>query len=616
MKTPTSEELAHASQRCATFVQKLESSGGEWPDAAGAGQFAWLCWSNLNYLAGTQLHHSTYRFAIARRAIDASQYNTEKCGSLDMATATLSEQLCSALHRLMLAANATGSDTVGDEAVKNSDALKSAIPGFAAALRLVEAGAELQKGLGVGDQMPDLFRVGGDGLFPLDAALLTELRNTGELGKGKAKRVAEIASEQASKWRERIAFYRNEIESQAPGRGELAPWLATQEEATEALSRWAIPDTATTGISVFGRDAEPWPAPLAVLMIAEALWRDIVKPRLEIAFRKPPALAMAVAEPIAHLFSTVRREEERNGQRRLRLPGEVLVKIVDAAATIGADALNAIMIDRIDRGVKLFGSLASHRVLRWQIFTAHRQALNNNPDPRVLRVDGGWSVLAHDVLGMNGNKAADQVRDIIEAMHVTELPLPPHGDYSRLLIRETHTPRGRGKQWIKLVLGTVLLPDYVHELQEMAGNTIEARRWSRLVPVLDLPPAIGQDNEHGAQATFSMLLVAYLRDHAQELVEHGGVRFSETALGELARGAGLPIHRVRPLLDRWVNDGTDGPAFLKVVDGGRHTLGDAHATQREFIEKGGRREIEGRRAGQRGAARRVTIIGRKGRIPR
>ena len=43
---------------------------------------------------------------------------------------------------------------------------------------------------------------------------------------------------------------------------------------------------------------------------------------------------------------------------------------------------------------------------------------------------------AHDVLDMKGNKAADQVRGIIEAMHATELRLPSHDNDSRLLIRE------------------------------------------------------------------------------------------------------------------------------------------------------------------------------------
>src|SRR5690606_18257102 len=131
-------------------------------------------------------------------------------------------------------------------------------------------------------------------------------------------------------------------------------------------------------------------------------------------------------------------------------------------------------------------------------------------------IDGGWSTFANDVLGMRGKKAAEQVRDIIEAMHATELPLPPHGNYTRLLIREAHTPRGRGgQQWIKLLVGWALLPDYVDELQAKLGNTAEARRAARLVPLLDVPPLVGRDNEQGAQAAFSMLLVAYMRDHAR-----------------------------------------------------------------------------------------------------
>ena len=344
--------------------------------------------------------------------------------------------------------------------------------------------------------------------------------------------------------------------------------------------------------------------PRGLRALARCLWDDVVLPRL----KKTPALVMAVAEPIAHLFAPVRREEERNGQRGLRLPGEVLVKIADTAATIGTETLNAIMIDR---GVKLFGSLASHRVLRWIIFTAYRQALDYNPDPRVIRVNGGWPVLAHDVIGMKGNKAAYQVRDIIEAMHVTELPLPPRGVYSRLLMREACTPRGRGEQWIRLTIGTGLLPDYVHEMQTMAGHMLEARRWSRLVPVLDIPPVIGRERDHGAQATFSMLLIALFRDHGPELVQHGGIQLDDARITELARNAGLPRDLVRPLLDRWTHDGDDGPAFLRLTDG-RYTLGDAHSIARHFIEDGGRRELEGRRAGQIGAAKRRAKLAKSG----
>lgn len=335
----------------------------------------------------------------------------------------------------------------------------------------------------------------------------------------------------------------------------------------------------------------------ALRTLARVIWRDEVKPKLLEAQRKPPALVMAVAEPVADLLSRPRREQERNGQLALRLPGEVLVRV----GAIEAGALDALMVDR---GVKLFGSLASHHVLRWLVFEAHSQALARNPDPRVIRIDGGWSTFANDVLGMPGKKEADHVRAVVEAMHATELPLPPHGNYSRLLIREAHTPRGRGKQWIKLIVGFALLPDYVHELQTTMGNTVEARRATRLVPLLPVPPLVGRRNEHGAQAAFSMLLVAHIRDAARELVEHGGVAISEWALADMARRAGLPAGLVPAVLDRWTQDGTDAPAFLRRVERDRFTLGDAHANARAFLEAGGKAEINGAAAGRRSGEKR------------
>lgn len=356
-------------------------------------------------------------------------------------------------------------------------------------------------------------------------------------------------------------------------------------------------------------------APRFIIMLTHVVWHDVVRPRRDRAHRKgPPAIPMVVHEPVTHLFSPVRREEERNGQRALRLPGEVLVRISSDAASIGSETINALLVNK---GVKLFGSVASHRLLRWQIFTAHRQALEGNPDPRVLRVDGGYSALAHDILGMTGNKAAEQVRNIIEAMHATELPLPPHGNYTRLLIREAHTPRGRGKQWIKLVLGTALLPDYVKELQDTMGKSLEARRATRLVPVLGIPPLIGKesggrDNEMGAQATFSMLLVAHLRDHARELVQRGGVAIPDDRLFEIARGAKLSEDMARRLIEHWTNDHFDGPALLKRIDGKLYTLGDAHEKERSFIEDGGRRELQGQGAGEKANRKRLSKLRRQG----
>lgn len=340
--------------------------------------------------------------------------------------------------------------------------------------------------------------------------------------------------------------------------------------------------------------------------LAIALWLDRVLPGL----KKPAALTMLVHQPVADLFAALprlHREEERSGQRVLALPGDVLVRVL----TTGDD--NSIDSTSVDRGLKLFGSVTAHKLLRWQVCTAHQQALEHNPDPRMLRVPGGYAALARDLLGLKGDKAINMVRRIIEAEHSVNIPLSPRGEYTRLLIRTYRAAVGRRPANLELVLGTVLLPDYVHELQEAYGNkSLDARRATRLVPILPVPPLIGRDNEHGAQATLSMLLVAYLREHARELVEHGGVIVNRSTLVELAKRASLPHSaNLDQILERWTCDGDDGEAMLKRVGSARYTLADSHAAARSFIEEGGRRELDASNAGKvsvtkRAAARRRT----------
>jgi hypothetical protein len=403
-------------------------------------------------------------------------------------------------------------------------------------------------------------------------------------------------------WEEHLARTIEGIQCAGEACRELAAQL--RKLSSDRFARYRAGEALSLDLFVnFLPSRERVGAPRFVVALAKALWRDVVLPGLK--RRNPPALAMIVHEPVAALFSRVRREEERNGQRALALHGltdDLLVRV----SAVDADTLNAVFVDR---GLELFGTITAHRLLRWQITTGHRQAIEGHADPRVLSIKGGYSTLAHDpaFLGLSGKKAADEVRAIIEAEHACEIPLPPTGDYSRLLIRRFIPAQGQRKAHLELVLGTALLPNYVHELKEAMGQSRERSRALRLVPILDLPPLAGQRrNEHGPQATFSMLLVAYLRDHAQELVAEGGVRIDTQAMTTLARRAGLSPSLVPTVIDRWIQDGDDAPAFLKLVDADRYTLADRFTLERHFIETGGQRELDGSSNGKSSAEKRAA----------
>lgn len=574
-------------------VALLEELAKEWPTVAGADQLAWLCWSNLNFLAGTQPHQAAYRFAVARGVLADGEHDPERHGPLDIAAGTLSELLRGALERIILSAKKAAPDEDEAERVQVADALTLAAEdaqggaAFSQALRLLRAGAELQRMVG-GEQMPDLFRVGTDGMLPLDSALLNELRKA---KKRSDEHTEARAQTRARNWQSQIARHSEQLEAHSRGLGIFARWLVPKENCHEALAPWAVPEPeGSGGIGVMGHDGNPVPAPRAAVALAHGIWIGGVSHGLQ----KPAALARTVHATVAQIFSPVRREEERTGQRALPLGDPLVRRIASDAATIGADALRVL---RSDRGVTLFGTLTAHRVLRWTIFEGHRKALGFDPDPRHIEISGGWATLAREHLHLQSKAAPNQVRDIISAMHSHEVLLSDKVP-TRLLILTDRTHRGSGGS-ISITLGDVLLPNYVHKLQKIVGGTND-----RLIPVLDLPPFVGRERDFGAQATFQLLLMQHLRERAVELVTHGGVALPDEALHKLARESGLPTATVKPLMDRWTHDGDDGPAVLKVTDGGLYTLGDSYARERAFLEDGGQREIDGATNGRRGAEKR------------
>jgi hypothetical protein len=384
----------------------------------------------------------------------------------------------------------------------------------------------------------------------LVTVLAARIERTGPVGQVTASRLLAKAKERGNRYRDREIDLAGLLELWIPPH----PYLPT--------------------------DNDPAVPPFVELAI-KCIWRDIVLPRLQERRRKPTALVMAVHEPVVDLFSkSMRREIERDGQRSLALPGDVLVRVRCDTAAVESSF--------IDRGIKLFGTVNAHRVLRWQVDIGHRQKIEKVPDFRVVHVDGGYDTLA-EMLGIGGRKGAQQVRDIIEAEHSVDIPIPPDNRYTRLLIRDYRAAQGRRKAHLELVLGTAILPDYAFELKKLGVSG----RPVYLVPLLPLPPMIGRNNEHGAQATLSMLVVQFMRDCARELAEQGNVSIDSEHWAQLASRAGLrpETFDVAKLIDRWTHDGPDGPALLEQPEPGRFTLAKAHTGALEFIVNGGEKSI-------------------------
>lgn len=335
--------------------------------------------------------------------------------------------------------------------------------------------------------------------------------------------------------------------------------------------------------------------------LVRVLWQDVVRPRLERATRKPPALARLVHTPVAALLSGAPRRQ-LGGQTvlDLGLPQPCIIRAEVAA------------IPHAARGLDLFRSIHAHKVLLHLAFAAHEKALAGELDPRVLTYEGGFAALA-EASGIEGRHGAVKARELLEAFSALDLSLPG-GDHARGLLSFIYGEARRNrKAYLKIVAGLPLLPDYVHELRRVAGNTsIAARREQDLIPLLPVPPTIGRANDAGPQATLQLRVVAHLRDHASDLAEGRGAPLPADTWTQLAAESHVPRSLAPKLLPHWLEDHQDGPAVLKRVDRDRYTLSDAHAAARAFLEDGGRRSLDSSEAGRRSTTKRATAQRRGG----
>ena len=333
--------------------------------------------------------------------------------------------------------------------------------------------------------------------------------------------------------------------------------------------------------------------PMRVRELAAVVWEDVVGPRLEElaeAKRRPAALQIVVHESAMHFHS--RSSTYDPASRNLTFDGRTL------ATAMGASFDLAIL----ERGLGELGSVASHRLFQWQVRTGHERYLRGETYPNVLEVDGGWSELARR-LGLNPEKTTPNLRAMVYAQAHFRFQFPD-GSEGNLLSYTEKAAKGRNeKARVVITLGSPLLPSYVHGLSRAEGR--------KLVPMLrETPPLYGRPNEHGAQLTMSLAVMARLRAGAREIAEHGGARIDDDAFTQMADVSGLKRKLIVPVRDLWLKGDTRAPPFLQRNNDGRINLHDHHDVERDFIEAAGKKERSGVIGGKAAVKRKEGKLGR------
>lgn len=376
--------------------------------------------------------------------------------------------------------------------------------------------------------------------------------------------------------------------------GARSRWQAFQaacdhESAGGALwSYWADVSQRPTSLR-FGR------------ALACILWLERVRDRVLAMRAKPAALTRAVSIDVLDLYSQRYKPEDRNGQQAFVFHGSKQGWVL--VPSISDDALSGIL----QRGVDLLTSETGIDLLEWQVTEAHRQFSNGDRDYRNLRIEGGWSALAHDHLRLTANRAREEVRAIVLAQ--AHLRFESYGIRGNLLSYAEPQKAARGQRAVvTITLGDMLLVGFANALREEHGaSSLTSREGRRLVPILGKTALVGRRNEYAAQRRMVWRFAIKLRDAAEQLAKDGSVPMPLDAWVSLAGEAGAPRTGafLGRLLDAW-EKGNDKTQPLIERQGDRVTLHESRRAAFEFLVKGGELSLRKRRDGKaaaRGRAR-------------
>jgi len=414
-----------------------------------------------------------------------------------------------------------------------------------------------------GEGSPRCVDAGGSRMLDLDAIAADLVDEIGKTGKVRAKHIRE-ASER--RWRAHEACSGD-----------------ASETASRELAHMWIPD---------GERVQPF-----LRMLVEVLLQDVFLPRLERCQETPAAVPVVVGRELARIHRQGNRLDE---QRSVIVSkrGECVCSY-DVAADWAPPLVDAKAMEAIRKGVPFLATLPAHRLLRFEVITAHSQKLAGAPDFRNIRIEGGFSGLSNVIGSPGSHRAVEQVTAILAAQAHLCIRLPDR-TMGNLVSYRCKPASGQHPPTLTITVGDLLLPGAALSFDKGTRKGREARQ---LVPLAPMPPLVGHERTFGAQVNLQMVTLLEFRSRSSELL-HGGVAISLGRWEEMADEAGLPRCCLETVVRAWA-DGSDTVApFLKVVGSGVYTLADRLGGVLSFLVEGARRQVAGREGGRKGCERR------------
>lgn len=344
--------------------------------------------------------------------------------------------------------------------------------------------------------------------------------------------LAEHSAQDAEAWREASREKaREDLFGPARGRvwrGMFSPPATAKDEAQSAVwYQWV-----------------PW--------VADTLWREEIWPDLYVRWHKREAQKQTVMlHTVAHgvgLVGTSHGDAEGVWQ--------VTPELAEAVAS--AAPLASLEAQVVVRRLPDLAKVAAHRGMvriTEGMAPGHEVVISPTVQGRTeVTAIGGWSALTALFQASNQHRMTETIRTLAAYQLVWCEPLGAQGRTS--LIADIVEGRG-DRQSVSFILPMLFHPDFASMLKR--DHPALTRHYRGLVPISPSLPPAKIARKQAAASRLEILAVEFLREHLDDLTEHGGVIPWEG----LARQAELSTARqpsrlrkaVTDLLDHWVSEG-------------------------------------------------------------
>lgn len=325
----------------------------------------------------------------------------------------------------------------------------------------------------------------------------------------------------------------------------------------------------------------------ALLILCECVWMDIVKALWKKQTEGHPSLAKTVIDKMISFSSPYKNK------KFIEKDGSIICYDKSDDQIFTAPAIDKNMIALFMEGVKGLCSLTGHKMLRWQVNAGFDRWASGEKDPRLIKIDGGYSRIAELIKCANKRDIAT-VREIlhVQAHGCFRFPDGSHGNMITLRIEERHKNQEPSK--IHIVLGDMLLPEYVCQFK---------RSDRLLVPIGDLPPLHGSPNSHASQAQLQLLVFKEFSNQSDRLAREGSVLITQEQWKRLAYESGLSPDKVDIVIAHWYQSDLFN-CFLE-RQGDEYRLGSYYNRTQNFLEDQGKRRIANSERGKKSVEQRI-----------